>query len=332
MLYASREYGRLYNRRTLTNQATLASESIYYANKGLLAIGDARAFSETDSQRYIKEACGLLPWSGNDQASGGSVNDFGSSYYQVTNKGLTREWGYVGAIYGEMAYHVAEWYRINGNTAFRDQAAKMLKARTAFRRPTVEISGTARYRIMDVISILSWRGVRESDGSFGGYIGYADTANTNEGARSMLVAAATGDPTLIGYAKQMIADNQYCQFLTGYNSIEALETFADYQTVKSAADSGARLPMTDGQPDSVWTDEETRIVALKQGSNRLWISPYWQAGIGVNGLARFHFSSATYDQYGLLVAPCAWDSSADRSSRGCHNLASFVPRKARQWK
>lgn len=311
MLYASREFGRLNDRRTLTNQTILANESIYYANAGLLVLGDNRAFPENVAQRYIKEACGLLPWLGNDlpDSNGnglpddGSAMPYGSQYYQVTSKGLTREWGFLGAGYGELAYHVAEWYRISGNTAFRDQAAKMARARAAFRRPAIEVSGSSNYRSMEVIGLLAWRGAHESDGNFAGYIGYADTADTNEGGKGMLVAAATGDPSLIGYAKQMLADNQFFPHLPGYyNSLEALDSFADYQTVKAAADSGIRLPMTDGQPDFAWADEQDRILALKQGNNRLWVTTYWQAkaGTGINGVARFHYSTATYDQYGVL--------------------------------
>lgn len=314
-LFASREYGRISGRRGLTNQATIASGNIYYANRGLLVLGDSRAFSETVAQRYLKDTCGLLPWFGNDLPSNatgltadGSAKPYGSNYYQVTTKGLSREWGYVGAGYGELAYHVMRWYRMNGNTEFRDQSVKMAKARAAFRRPAMEVNGASFYRSMEVIGLISWRGVHECDGNFDGYVGYADTADVNERGKGMTVAAASGDPDLIGYAKQMLADNNHFPFLTAYTEYECLEAFADYQTVKNAADSGARLPMTDGQPDFVWTDEETRIVALKQGDNRLWITPYWHAqggsglngGTGVNGVARFHFSTPTYDHYGTM--------------------------------
>lgn len=306
MLYSSREYGRLRDRRTLTNQTMIANQNIYLANKGLLFLGDARAFPETDAQRYIKEAAGLLPWLGNDLSGGGSANLYGTNYHQVTAKGLTREWGYVGAGYGEMAHKVATWYRLTGNTAFRDQAVKMAVARAPFRRPAIEVSGSAHYRTMEVIGLLAWRGAHESDGNYAGYVGYADAGNTGVGAIGMMVAAATGDPTITGYAKQMLADRQFFTYATrssnNYRNIEALEAFADYQTVKAAADGGARLPMTDGQPDFAWADEENAILALKQGNNRLWITAYWQAkaGTAVNAAARFHYSTPTWDQYGTM--------------------------------
>ncbi len=311
MLHASREYGRKSSRRTLSNQTILANHNIYGANKGLIILNDSRKFSEDIAQRYIKEACGLLPWLGNDLSANstglpadGTAKTYGSSYYQVTPKGLTREWGYVGAGYGEMAYHVAEWYRMTGNEDFKTQMVKMAKARGPFRRPAFEVSGSLYYNTMEVIGLLAWRGAWECDGYYTGYVGYADTADSNEGGKGLRVASASGDSTLLGYAKQMVSDGQFFTYLTKssgyYNTIEALDTFADYQVVKPAA--AVKLPMADGQADFAWADEQNGIVALKQGSDRLWVAPYWQAktGTGINGVARFHYSTTNYDQYGVL--------------------------------
>ena len=231
------------------------------------------------------------------------MKQFGSNYYQVTDKGLSREWGYVSAGYGEMAYYPAKWYRMNGTVEFQQQMVKMAKARAPLRRPAIEVNCSSYYRNMESISMLAWRGAYESDGEYAGYSAYADVLNTNEKCKGLRVAAASGDATLIGYAKQMLADNQYFNNLSGnYTFMESLDVFEDYQTIKNAADNGARLPMTDGQPDFVWSDEGDRIVALKQGNNRLWISAYWQAkyGTAINALARFHYSTPTYDQYGVL--------------------------------
>jgi fibronectin type 3 domain-containing protein len=304
MLYASREYGRL-NRdgRFITNQGLIADESIYKANKGLGVLGDARAFSEAAAQRYLREACGLAPWLGSDLPGGGSSLKYGSNYYQVTTKGLTREHGYVGNSYGEMAFHAGRFFDMTGNPEFRDQAALMARARAAFRRPAIEVSGANRYRTMEAIGLLAWRGVGEADGEFADTIAYADTT---EWARGLHIAAMTLDPSLVGYAKQLLEDNQYFNALTSdsryYANISALEAFADYTIINAAADTGVRLPMTEGQPNFAWADEENRILAFKNGSDRLWITPYWQAknGTGINGIARFHFSTSNYDQYGVL--------------------------------
>ncbi|SLM65060.1 MULTISPECIES: class I SAM-dependent methyltransferase [Dickeya] len=303
MLFASREFGRLQDRRTLTNQSMIASNSIYFANKGLLVLNDSRAFAEKTAQRYIREAVGLLPWTGNDLTDGGGRLPYGNAYYQVTDKGQTREWGYVGAGYGELQSYLAEYVRVTGSDDFCQQMVKMAKARAPFRRPAIDVVNGNNYRAMEAIGLLAWRGAHESDGNFAGYIAYVDSLNTNERAKGLRVAAASQDATLIGYAKQMLEDGQFFASLSGAESaFEALDVFADYQTIKTASDSGARLPMTDGQPDFAWTDEDNAIVALKKGDERLWLSAYWQAkaGTGINALARFHFSTPGYDQYGVL--------------------------------
>lgn len=308
MLAASRDSGRLNrNNRYITNQALIADGNIYKANRGLLALADSRAFTDTAAQRYLRESCGLTPWLGSDLANGGSALKYGSDYYQVTPKGLSREWGYVGG-YGEMQTYAATFYEWTGNTEFRDQAVKMIKARAPFRRPAIEVSGTSYYRVMERTGLISWRGVREVDGEFANDINYGDAVSWSSGAR---VAGQTLDPDAVGYAKQMLADNQFFNNLVAdsrfyssltFDSRQAFEVWDDYNALKNAADSGARLPMTDGQPDFVWSDEQSGVIAIKRGAERLWIAPFYQAktGTGINGIARFHRSTAQFDQYGVL--------------------------------
>ena len=75
----------------------------------------------------------------------------------VTAKGLTREYGYAGG-YGEMAAHIAMYYKYSGNTEFRDQSVKLIKAMANFRRPSIETSSPNYYRSMERIGLLAWRG------------------------------------------------------------------------------------------------------------------------------------------------------------------------------
>jgi hypothetical protein len=305
MLQASRDNGR-FNRdsRYLTNQTLIADSNIYKANAGMLAIGDAQAFTETAARRYIKEAIGILPWVGSDLSNGGYSYKYGTNYYQVTPDGLTKEWAYPGS-YGEMQYFAAWFYKQTGDTAFRDQAIKILKARAPFRRPTIETVGANRYRSMERIGLLAWRGVREADGYFSDDITYGDAGGWSQG---MSVAGATLDPTAVGYAKQMLNDGQYFAQLVAdsryyggsFDARFEMEVWDDYNAVKNAPDSGIRLPMSDGQPDFAWADEDDAIVAIKHGNERLWIEGLWQAKEGVNGAGRFYRSLPTYDQYGTL--------------------------------
>jgi hypothetical protein len=317
MLLGSREYGRFTrDNRYLTNQGILSDINIYKANRGLLDLGNPSAFTETAAQRYLKESVGLLPWLGSDLPGGGSSLKFGSDYDQVTQKGLTREWGYAGG-YSEMSVYAASFYQWTGNAAFKDQAVKMLKAIASMRRPAIDVSGASNYRSMEREGLLAWRGVREADGYFSNEIAYGNQGPWSSGMR---VAGVTLDPTAVGYAKQMLADGQYFSQLVadsryysslGFDALGAMEVYDDYNAVKAAADSGIRLPMTAGQPDFAWADEEAGLVAIKRGNDRLWVEPYWQAkdGTGVNGLARFHYSTATYDQYGVLETTPQFDSN-----------------------
>ncbi|HEU6448038.1 MAG TPA: hypothetical protein VFV23_06355 [Verrucomicrobiae bacterium] len=313
MLLASRDYGR-YNRNYLSNQGLICDTSIFWANRGLLDLTNGNAFTETEGERYLREAIGIDPWLGSDLPGGGSACPHGTNYFQVTPKGLTREWGYVGIAYGEMQFYAADFYSWTTNSIFRTQAVKMAEARAHFRRPAIEVSSNNFYRDMEGIGLLAWRGANESDGDFADEVAYGDRTGWALGLRG---AAVTGDTNLIGYAKQMLADNQYFNNLTvsgaAYSSIgnqtdsrDALEVFNDYKIVSAAADSGVRLPTTDGQPDFAWADEEDGIVAIKHGNERLWLETYWQAktGTGVNGIGRFYYSTNDFDRYGVLeVSP-----------------------------
>jgi len=311
LLLASRDYGRT-NRDSwdLSNQGLIANTSIYWANRGLLDLTNANAFAETNGQRYLREAIGLEPWLGSDLPGGGHSCLHGTNYLMITSKGLSREWGYVATAYGEMQFYAADFYQWTTNPAFLAQAVKMVRARSCFRRPAMEVSGGNYYQDMEGIALLAWRGADESDSQFATEQAYGDRTGWALGLR---VAAATMDPNAIGYAKQMLADNQYFNNLTVntafYTSIgnqidsrDVLNAFADYNTVLNAPDSGVRLPMTAGQPDFAWADEDDGLVAIKHNGERLWLSTYWEAGngTGVNGLGRFHDSTTNFDRYGVL--------------------------------
>jgi hypothetical protein len=311
ILQASRDYGRT-NRDSwdLSNQGLIANTSIYWANRGMLDLTNANAFTETNAQRYLLEAIGLSPWLGSDLPEGGSDYFHGTNYFMVTGKGLTREWGYVGTAYGEMQFYAADFYQWTTNPAFLTQAVKMVKARANFRRPGMEVSGGSYYQDMEGIGLLAWRGADESDTEYADEQAYGDRSAW---ALGMRVAAVTLDTNAIGYAKQMLADNQYFNNLTAdasfYTTIgsqidsrDTLNAFADYQTVVNAPDSEVRLPMTSGQPDFAWADEDDGVVVIKHNGEKLWISTYWQAkaGTGVNGIGRFYDSTTNFDRYGVL--------------------------------
>ncbi|HEX9045901.1 MAG TPA: fibronectin type III domain-containing protein, partial [Verrucomicrobiae bacterium] len=296
LLLASRDFGRFSrDSRTLANQCLAANINIFWANRGLLALGNTNAFSEVDGQRYLKEAIGILPWLGSDLANGGHSCIFGTNYYMVTPKGLTKEWGYVGLGYGERQQLAANFYQWTTNPVFLAQCIKMTKARAPMRRPSSVMDGSGYDRTMEGLGLLSWRSVLESDSQYADDLAYGEPDG-------VYCAALTMDPSLIGYAKQMLADNRYFPMM--YYAGAGQDTFnawSDYQAVANAPDPGIRLPMSDGQPDFAWADEDNGIVVVKHGNERLWLSAYWEAtGGGVNGIGRFLYETNTFARYGVL--------------------------------
>ena len=239
-----------FDRRGLSNQSLIADENIYKANRGLLALTNVNAFTEIDAQRYLLEAIGLRPYRGNDLAGGGSEYPFGTNYFQVTPKGLTREWGYVGVSYGEPGWYAANFYRYTTNSEFLDQCVKMANARARSGGRAVNRAGRTTIAQWKASALLAWRGAIESDGDYCDEMAYADRASWSLGMRC---AAVTLNSNLVGFAKQMLADNQYFNALTyasvHYSDRGALDAWQDYNTIKNLPDPGIRLPMTDGRPD-----------------------------------------------------------------------------------
>jgi hypothetical protein len=111
----------------------------------------------------------------------------------------------------------------------------------------------------------------------------------------MEVAALTLDPTVVGMARQELADNQYFAYITSHLNTSdpnllygLLNAVGDYPVVAKLPRTGYRLPMTDGQPDFVWADEDDAVVAIKHGDERLYFNFYYRAERAINGLVRIH--------------------------------------------
>jgi hypothetical protein len=103
-------------------------------------------------------------------------------------------------------------------------------------------------------------------------------------------AFLSDDPAVVGVAQQGLADGQYFSYIAGRlkdpDTLGMMLNVDDYAKVKDLKPSPVRLPMTDGQPDFVFSDEENAVVALKQGDIRLYMNFYYRAECGVNRIAR----------------------------------------------
>jgi hypothetical protein len=307
MLVATRDWHRK-NRRLYTNQTMINDlNGIYRANRGIEALSPGQALSEAEARRYLYESVGLEPW--RDSDPGGDIASetgrrnwgVGTNYWQFTNKGLTRELGYVGS-YGEVIDLVCDIYEATcpapgqpGDEKIKSQLLKLAQARANFRYPAVDENGD---RLMRLEQVVGWRDIH-----FPGYLTYAQRGGRP--ASALQAAAVTLDPMLIGIAQQMFNDNQFFKseavaMADGAQSLATtigrLETPDEYELIKAQPPQSARLPMAPGQPDFVFADEQDGVVAVKNGEEILYASLYWRARFGVNFLGRVHFTTPTVDR------------------------------------
>ncbi|MDB5327246.1 MAG: hypothetical protein JWM57_2815, partial [Phycisphaerales bacterium] len=314
-LLATRDWHRK-NRRLYTNQTMLNdTNGIYLPNRGIAALDPAKALSEADAKRYLYESVGLQPWTDSD--SGGHLWNVGANYLQLTEKGLTRELGYVGT-YGEVIDLVSEIYDVTrpslgepGDEKIRQQLIKIAEARCQFRYPALDGEG---HEAMRLEQIVGWR-----DAHYPGEIAYAQRATRD--ASALQVAAMTLDPKLIGYAQQMIADNQlFASEVEAMNdraqplrtTIGRLATPDEYELIQSQPKGSHLLPMSKGQQNYVFSDEEDGVLGLKNGDETLYVSLYWRARFGINNLARVHHVTPTYDRIATVREDTKFDDSGMR--------------------
>jgi hypothetical protein len=151
-------------------------------------------------------------------------------------------------------------------------------------------------------TIIGWR----DQGHYPGDVTYQERPTWD--ASAIASAASTLDPTLAGYAQQMFADNQFFatvadQLKTGgmRQTAGLLAIPGDYERLRSQPASASRLPMSVGQPDFAWADDQDGVLALKHGDDTLFVSLYWRARNAVNFLARVHATNPAFDRIAVVA-------------------------------
>ncbi len=293
-----REWHR-HHRRMYTNQSMINDlYGIYLPNRAIEVLDSEKAMGEEDIRHYLYQSVGLEPWLGSETEKG-PAKPLGENYLQLTAKGLTRELGYVGG-YGEVLDWVTSIYDATrpapgeaGDEKIKQQLIKIANARAAFREPFVDADGN---RAMAMETVIGWR-----DMHYPGDITYGQRPSWDGGPLDC--AAAILDPASVGYAQQMVNDHQF--FATIQESMKnnglrvtagLLRTPDAYATMMKQPPSSIRLPMTAGQPDSVFSDEEDGVVAIRHGRDVLYASLYWRARYAVNFLARVHLLRPTEER------------------------------------
>lgn len=293
------------HRRAYTNQTMIVDMNIFRCNRALAAIYPDWAWPDEKVIRLLQEACGIMPWSGKVTDRDRPSWSHGKKYFQLTQQGLTKELGYVGG-YGEIVsgltrgmYDASRPTRTEeGDAELKEQLIKITRARAVFRYPLPDEDG---FRAMRMEGNVGWR-----DWKFPGPVMYSQSANADGDALD--IAASTMDPVLIGYAQQMLADNQYFKSVEnlmgqrGFGPLESLlRTPSNYQRIMDAPPQPSRLPMTPGQPDFVFADPEVGVVAVKHGDHILYASLYWRARYAVNFLARVHYLTPSIERDATVV-------------------------------
>ncbi len=320
MLVACREWHRRH-RRLYTNQTMINDlYGIYLPNRAVALLDPAQAMPEDQVKRYLYESVGLQPWRDSDagaidgpRETGGRAWGVGPDYWEVTAKGLTKELGYVG-YYGEVLDWVTTIYEATrpaegqpGDPRILAQLERMGHARSYFRYPLPDDEG---FRAMRIEAIVGWR----DPGHYPGDVTYAER-NSWDGS-CLYSATSTLDPEAIGYVQQMLADNQFFASVRERMQDRGLRVTAgllgvpdQYETLRGLPPVAARLPMTPGQPDFVFSDEEDGVLAVKHGEDRLYIALYWRAHQGINRLARVHYITPQLDRIAVVHEETRFDSS-----------------------
>ena len=279
-LRASVDWNRTQGRRPYTNQSMIVDYGIYTANRGLAAISPERALTEQAALRYLRESAGILPWLGNDTATGSEM-PYGADHRIVTRKALSRELGWV-ASYGEtILKFLRDMAELSGDPQLRAQLVSMHRARLNFRYPALDAEG---FRTMRIPSEIDNRTAHfpMSNPAYG-------TCDVREDWW-MTVPAFTKDAAAVGATQQCLADNQYHPRLARRandpDTLGMMRNIGEYATVKSLPPSTFRIPAGDGQPDFVFADEENAVIAMKHGDRRLFVNFYYRQERGVSGSTR----------------------------------------------
>ena len=320
LMEASLEYGTTH-RRHYTNQSMIIDMAIYECNRALMLIDSRKALPEYQTLRYLYESLALAPWLGKETENG-PEKPLGDNYWQLTDKGLTKELGFVG-YYGEVVdwlIHIYEATSVpgvlySGDEKLKDQLLRVAGARYNFRYPAVDDEG---YRCFRAEAVVGWR-----DGNhYPGDVMYGDRGTAWD-ATPIMTAAATLDPWAVGIAQQLLSDNQFFAMvaakLKDSGNIRSLQSCLhipeQYETVVAQPVSDKMLPMTSSMPDYVFSDEENGVVAVKNGDEILYVSLYWRARNAVNNLAKIHYITPVMDRIANVTVKTRFEDSGMRYTR-----------------
>lgn len=308
------------HRRSYTNQSMIVDVFMYHVNRVLSIVEPSKALPAYQTLKYLYESVGLSPWLGKETRNG-PLMPLGKDYFQLTNKGLTKELGFVGG-YGEIMNWFMQLYEATGEDCISDsrdpllraQMLKMLKARSYFRYPSKDKNG---FDAMRAETLIGWR----DHNSYPGEIMYGEKGLSRE-STPMMTAAATLDPDAVAFARQMLDENQFFPIVQEKmkdHTVQSLQMLlripGEYERIKNQRHYKQKLPMSKGMPDFLFSDEEIGVIALKNGDEILYASLYWRANYAINFLARIHYITPEIDRVATVFQDVKFTDSGYRYVR-----------------
>jgi fibronectin type 3 domain-containing protein len=311
-LRASLDSGR-YNRQNIANQSLANATAIYQANSGLLLVDSTNALYENEARRYIKEASGILPWSGNDQTGGGptpiyGTMPYGPNWFMCTAKGTSKDGnGFVGDDYGDLGPWIYRLGLISGDAQILARGIVMTQSRDYFRFPGPDENG---YLIMQGTEPIGER----NNGLPGHYVYLGRTFNDDFLMAAQGAGAIGSD--LLGYFQQEVNDGQLFQNILTQDPTDPYLPLR-YATIKSFAQTGVKLPMSIGQPDFAWCDEENMVFAAKHGEERIFANLFWRQPDWISALAKVFYLTPNQARLAdVLSVDQRFNASGQMSVRG----------------
>ncbi len=283
----------LSGRRHFTNQANWADGKVYPSNRALRILDADRAMPEHLARRIVLEMIGLKPYSGK-WVNGGSPEREPpegalerASWTLYTEKGLSREKGYVGP-YGEMQGTVAEPAQYFDHDPemqqkILDQAQQVLQARMPFRKP---------YWREDYLDVFNEQVIGCRHSLYPGKGGHSDGY-----VRLPDVGKMHGGELALQLTHRLALEGRL--FDKDFDGLDALRGWHYYQQGLDQLDTvppAMELPV-EGD-NFVWTDEQNAVVAFKHGDAYAWVNFMFGQPhkIGINDVTRIHYTTPEIDR------------------------------------
>jgi hypothetical protein len=272
-----------------SNQDQAATTAAYLANEVIRSLDPARVSPTADLLAAVDEGFGLLP-----SPLGG---------YWITNKGLSLEpWGTLAGSYdGHYSYSPISLSTLaasaTGDTQIHQRSLEIIHALAHFYLPDALAEPGDFQTIRREAAIGTRNNTYPGDIDIPFFFRAAVLAKDATAVRLLqLVRGRQQMPEVLPLSNAHVVDNLD-------DLVSARSYFDDVDALDPSAE---RLPMEASAPDAAWADEQGSVVAIKNRSERTFLSLNWRRGFKdgirdaahaqVNNVLRVHMTTPTVDR------------------------------------